>query len=352
VRTDSSVFQNRYCASARNVMPNARKTTMRQLLSILFLTVSFTSQAQNLVINPSFEDTLQCPDWYGQIARCYSWDSYSRDCEYFNLCSPSTSNGVSVPSNFGGYQVAATGHAYAGFTSYGYLQNNYREYIGGNLMSPMTIGTKYYISFKVNLAVNSSNLNYATDKIGAKFSTVAYTAFVSPAPITNSAAIYTTSIISDTTNWTLIAGSFVADSAYTHIMIGTFFRDSLLNTMLMTSMGTPKWAYYYLDDICVSTDSLTCPQTVGTGIYQNLFRNDFKIYPNPTNLSATLEFNNQTIQNCTLTLYDLRGQLVQTIENITTDKVEIERQSLASGLYFFQLRTDRQIIATGKLTFE
>ena len=76
------------------------------------------------------------------------------------------------------------------------------------------------------------------------------------------------------------------------------------------------------------------------------------VYPNPTNQFATLEFSNPTKQNCTLTLYDLRGQVVQTIKNITADKVEIERQSLASGLYFFQLRTDRQIIATGKLTIE
>ncbi len=76
------------------------------------------------------------------------------------------------------------------------------------------------------------------------------------------------------------------------------------------------------------------------------------IYPNPTNQTATIEFNNPTKQNFTLTLYDLRGQIVRTINNITADKVEIERQNLASGLYFFQLRTDRQVMATGKLTIE
>jgi hypothetical protein len=88
------------------------------------------------------------------------------------------------------------------------------------------------------------------------------------------------------------------------------------------------------------------------GIQENSPLDNYRIYPNPTTLSATLEFKNPTKQECTLTLYDLHGQLLRTIKNITTDKVEIERQSLASGLYFFQLRTEKQIIATGKLTIE
>lgn len=76
------------------------------------------------------------------------------------------------------------------------------------------------------------------------------------------------------------------------------------------------------------------------------------LYPNPTNQFATLEFNNPTKQNCTFTLYDLRGQILRTMKNITKEKIEIERQNLVNGLYFFKLYTDRQIIATGKLTIE
>ena len=101
--------------------------------------------------------------------------------------------------------------------------------------------------------------------------------------------------------------------------------------------------------------SIFLPLTVNEpplGVIQNTFSSSISIYPNPANQNATLEFNNSTKQNCTTTLYDLRGQVVRTIKNIISDKVEIERESLASGLYFIQLRTDRQIIATGKLTIE
>ena len=98
--------------------------------------------------------------------------------------------------------------------------------------------------------------------------------------------------------------------------------------------------------------SKNCNVSTPTNILNMALKSESLIYPNPTNQFATVEFNNPTKQNCTLTLCDLRGQIVRTINNISTDKVEIERQNLASGLYFFQLRTDSQIIATGKLTIE
>jgi polyhydroxybutyrate depolymerase len=77
-----------------------------------------------------------------------------------------------------------------------------------------------------------------------------------------------------------------------------------------------------------------------------------KIYPNPAFQFVTLEFDNAIKDNCTLTLYNTQGQLVQTIMDITTNKVEIQIKNLVSGLYFLHLRTDRQLIATGKLTIE
>ena len=94
-------------------------------------------------------------------------------------------------------------------------------------------------------------------------------------------------------------------------------------------------------------------ETITTQISEsNNFDKTVSASPNPFNQFTILKFNNSNKKNCTLTLYDLRGQVVRTINNIITDKVEIERQSLASGLYFFQLRTDEQIIANGKLTIE
>ncbi|GAB4209787.1 MAG: hypothetical protein Fur0023_22120 [Bacteroidia bacterium] len=78
-----------------------------------------------------------------------------------------------------------------------------------------------------------------------------------------------------------------------------------------------------------------------------------KIYPNPASHFATLEFFDNTIKdNCTLTLYNMQGQLIRIIPNITTNKVEIQTNDLVSGLYFLHLRSDRQLIAIGKLAIK
>jgi hypothetical protein len=77
-----------------------------------------------------------------------------------------------------------------------------------------------------------------------------------------------------------------------------------------------------------------------------------KVFPNPSNQKTTIEFKNPKNENCTLTLYDSQGRFARTVTNITTGKVEIERQNLTSGLYFFQLHTESQIIAAGKFIIE
>ena len=89
-----------------------------------------------------------------------------------------------------------------------------------------------------------------------------------------------------------------------------------------------------------------------TDIKENNFNNAFVLYPNPFTTKTTLQFDNPKNENCTLTIYNMQGQTVRTITNITTGKVEIERQNMMSGLYFFQLHTDIQIIVTGKLAIE
>jgi photosystem II stability/assembly factor-like uncharacterized protein len=89
-----------------------------------------------------------------------------------------------------------------------------------------------------------------------------------------------------------------------------------------------------------------------TSIKKSEINLNITVYNNPSNKSVTLKFNNIAKNNFTLTVYDTKGRLVRTIANIITDKVEINKQDLTIGIYFFQLYTRRNIIATGKLTIE
>ena len=78
----------------------------------------------------------------------------------------------------------------------------------------------------------------------------------------------------------------------------------------------------------------------------------FSIFPNPFCHSTTLQFENLQKENYTLTLFDIEGRLVSTITNIVSEKIEIERNNLTNGIYYFQLRTEHEIRATGKVIIE
>ena len=71
-----------------------------------------THSQQNLVPNPSFEDTMHCPNGTndpGAVSLWYNPSGASPD--YYNVCS---TNGGGVPWNDWGYQYAQEGHAYIG----------------------------------------------------------------------------------------------------------------------------------------------------------------------------------------------------------------------------------------------
>jgi len=76
------------------------------------------------------------------------------------------------------------------------------------------------------------------------------------------------------------------------------------------------------------------------------------VYPNPFANYTTLEFDNTQHERHTLVFYDIQGQLVRTINNITTDKVIVNKKDLKSGLYFFQLSTIWEVRATGSLVIQ
>lgn len=88
------------------------------------------------------------------------------------------------------------------------------------------------------------------------------------------------------------------------------------------------------------------------GLEEIEIQNDWTLFPIPTSNRATLKFNNLKKDKCILILYNLNGEIVRIIDNITNDKVVIEKENLCSGLYFFQLQTDMRVIARGKMLLE
>ncbi len=224
--------------------------------------------AQNLIPNPGFELIDSCPQYPALLgfqpgARPQDWYSFSDTPDYFTACSNDTLNGV--PSNVFGTQPAYDGQAYAGFACY--QPDGYRELIGAQLTQPLSVGEIYYASCYVSPTVGGNQLaNLAINRVGMLLSTFPiYSGQGLPGyPLVNQALIQAATIVSDTANWTLISGSFVANQAYSYVVLGNLFDNEHTDTVSI-STGFFPLAYYYVDHVCLSSSPNGCDLSTAMG---------------------------------------------------------------------------------------
>jgi hypothetical protein len=275
-----------------------------------------------LVLNPSFESYTACPIAMGvEINKVIGWDSSRASPDYFNSCS--SVSYVQTPRNFFGYQKPASGNAYCGFWSYD-PSAFYREVLIGQLSSSLTINQKYFVSFKVSRGDSNFVTGYSCNKLGAKFTKVKQ----GNVSINNSSHYYTNLVITDTLGWTKLFGGFIADSAYKYIMIGNFFDDS---NIITNNDFSGSGAYYYIDDVCLSTDStfaynyVTNVQDI-TNELNNLF-----IYPNPASevIIASWIIND-------LKVFDVHGKEYKYSHKIKNFETHIDCSNWPNGIYFLK----------------
>jgi hypothetical protein len=309
--------------------------TIYTLLLFCFFITGIKAQV-NLVPNPSFEDTLgSCPAFTSQISKAKNWfrqDGGTPD--YFNRCAPNNSN-ISIPNNLLGMQntldTSCTG--YVGLIPYTRFVL-IREFITAQLTNQLIVGTKYFVSFKVSLA---DEVTLASSKIGALFTTSLFNDTNTIYPINNFAHIYTDSIIKDKQNWTPINGSFIADSAYKYIILGNFFDQINTDTTHLTASIPSATSYYYIDDVCVSTDSTFCANyqySCTITQIQNSERELFNIYPNPFSNNLTISFDNQNEKS--ILIFDVLGNLIFKVRTNQANYV-LAGLDLDSGFYILKI---------------
>ncbi|HLG33257.1 MAG TPA: T9SS type A sorting domain-containing protein [Bacteroidia bacterium] len=315
----------RGCVSEKKLLFILRSFSVVGLL--FFFLLSQLCFAQNLVPNPSFEDTVACPTSADQINRAAGWSSYRGTPDYFHSCN---NGNFGVPSNYWGFQFARTGIAYAGFATF-LSTAEFREYIGIQLTQPLTIGQQYFVSFFVSWGdYGGPYYRVATNNIGINLSTLPFSASGNPLPIDNNSLVYTSSIISDSINWTKISGSFVADSSYNFFSIGNFFVDSLTSH---TSLDTlPAIAYYYVDDICLSTDSLLCNEII-KGVVEYNENYSIKIFPNPAH--DWINIKGSDIKS--LSLYNILGGMIYSFNSEIISPTRINTSSFPKGIYLLKV---------------
>jgi hypothetical protein len=320
---------------------------MKYILTLLFLLLThLLFSQQNLVPNPSFEKYTICPFDYCKLPD--SWYTCSGTPEYFNACD--STNDFSVPINFMGFQNAFSGNGYCGFVAISFVSNPYyKEYLGCHLLAPLQFGHKYYITFRVCRAEVSE---LASNNIGLLFSTKSYQDYhpwdsIWNVPTINFAHIVDTNIITDTQHWTLIRGSIIADSAYEYILISDFFNSINTDTVLLGPNPFIQCSYYYLDNVCISEDSITC--YLPTAVCENDLIN-INIFPNPATDELTIDF--ALADKSYFELYDILGAKRKVI-SLDNGSNKIELNEFKNGLYFYCIcdKTGDKI-KTGKLIIQ
>lgn len=206
----------------------------------------------NMVPNGDFEYFSPCPSSLSQTANCTGWSSWTNGTsDYLNDCA--TAGGVDVPGNTFGYQYAASGKAYVGgYQNATPTSGPYKEYVTRAII-PLQIGAKYEVSISVSLANQYGKVG--VDDIGIYFFKNGPTSI----PVTTRVAVVPqiefsgNGAYTDTQNWVRLVKTFVADSAYDHIVIGSFKDPNLVVTQPVGS-GTGTTSYYYFDSVVVKTN--------------------------------------------------------------------------------------------------
>jgi hypothetical protein len=296
---------------------------MKKICIYLLLLVSKSLFGQvNLVPNPSFEDTVSCPNYANQIDKALYWHASRNTPDYFNGCDWITGN-QSVPNNFRGYQYAHSGNAYVGVAAYSLNTFDFSENFTCKLLDTLSIGTKFLVSFYISC----SDIDYrlTCNKLGTLFSTENYNSN-NPSPMKNFCQFYSDSIVTDTLNWILLHGSFIADSNYTYLTFGRFFSDSLTNTIYLP----PAWAeaYYYIDDISVIADTTTTVKELNA-------TSKLLIYPNPLQDKVKIKSIDNVVRNAQL--FNIEGRLIKEFNVVDKTENELNLMEFASGLYILKI---------------
>ena len=303
---------------------------------------------QNLVINPSFEELIKCPDnssfMYGAIIDAENWfNPNTATADLFSPCA-SHSTSLSAPDNGFGYQQARTGDNYAGI--YVFQSPEIRDYAQGTLSTPLLEGAEYCVKFYVSLAEIISRLSIRT--LGVYFSSDkiqsdVYTRFEVVPQI-----VLDPGLENLITDWIPMEGSFVAQGGERFITIGNFSPDALSDTIFVHEINDPsvtgRWSYFYLDDVSVELCSSPPPPAPipYSGEDSINFANTL------TNESFVIQFFSENKIKLNGELYNSVGQLVKNF-NISDSMTTIPVYDLATGIYYCRVRRGNEIIKVQKI---
>lgn len=319
-------------------------------LSLSLIAQTYIDVTHQYIKNPSFEEYYSCPEsgsipYHIWLDSCVGWYTPTLGTsDYFNSCSNSINNIVSVPFNtLVGKQYPFQGDGFCGIVAYALGVDNklWCEYIQTELKEPLVENKTYKFTMRVNRA---NGYNLSVQNIGAHFSSTSISHNNTSPFNFNPTIINQTGYLNDTLNWTLIKGEFIANGGEKFLTIG-WFGDTI----------TSDFTFFIPPDIdSVTGDSLYLTETYYVVDSLNLYElnikdsldinckniNDFNINvftPNNDGVNDVIDFTKYCLNKFEFYVYNRWGVLVYSSNNpeLIWDGRNAKNQKLKDGTYFY-----------------
>jgi gliding motility-associated-like protein len=217
---------------------------MRYILSIFICLLQLAVLAQ--LSNGSFESISSMPNGLGQWQRASGWSNAGSSEASPDLLHYDAINACDLPETSTGIVDSYDGDALMGLAICGRPTTNQREYISTQLTSPMLVGKRYAIGFRMANGQHTptSQAGLAVNKIGLHFS-------VDPIiqngtnPLYNEPQLKVESVIYSA-EWQTYIFTFYPQESYRYMTFGLFGDDADKSIQIQRG-NDPAVAYYFVD---------------------------------------------------------------------------------------------------------
>ncbi|MEZ4791051.1 MAG: hypothetical protein R2811_13650 [Flavobacteriales bacterium] len=222
-----------------------------------FVFAAMAMAQNNLVPNPSFEDTTYCVGWPPPQVEALHWHTANTatpdiwDCDLSNTCGYHLMDPNDPGIQQQGYKYAYDGDRFAGgYQWFGPGSSNTREYLSARLTQPLQAGVIYRVSM---YCARPNGVNGAIEHIGAHFGPDSlYEQYPTTLPLVPQALLRSDApgYLSDTA-WVEVADTITATGNEAWITFGTFADADEVEGIWLGWGSYPPAVYYYMDLISV-----------------------------------------------------------------------------------------------------
>jgi len=300
------------------------------IVAVFFLIIVKSNIAQNLVPNPSFEDTIQSN---GQpIVK--NWRTNIGTPDYFSDHFKPPFENNRANSNIRGYESPYEGAAIFAINVLDRRKASSREYLQIELKDSLRKDELYEIEFYLSLA-DSFHLALDEKDIGIHLSDTLY-----PNNFDHSVREFIPYFTSDTSwnaknkiGWERFHHTYKASGGEKVITIGCFKKDDQIMVDSVGNGGSFSFSFvgsfYFIDMIRVEMID------TANRLLENQLRNQIKAFPNPFEHRFKISLKENTTIN--FQWFNFNGQQVLVPFDQNTSELIFNTEKLSSGIYLLQL---------------